>query len=181
MKNTHYTLADAKSHARHLVETLTDANSHARQLIDSVDLSAVVNRLVQVDGWKEKDALEAAAQYRRYLFLKLKYGQDFALPPSLDIDEVWHAHILHTEDYCRFSEAAFGYYLHHHPHHMNGTLSGAQLASIFETQTQRLHYEEFGQFLHAVRPVPLTKRLAGIWRRLKLCLTGKYSFESAKS
>ncbi|QLH43881.1 MAG: hypothetical protein HWD59_15100 [Coxiellaceae bacterium] len=40
------------------------------------------------------------------------------MAPSRDIDEIWHAHILHTQDYTEFCEKLFGFYLHHCPSHI---------------------------------------------------------------
>ena len=71
----------------------------AKQFIDSYDLSEVIDRLVIVEKWKEKHAIAACQQYRNFLYLKMKYGHQYELPPSYDMDEAWHAHILHTEDF----------------------------------------------------------------------------------
>lgn len=38
-----------------------------------------------------------------------------ALLPSDPVDEFWHAHILHTEQYAAFCERNFGYFVHHRP------------------------------------------------------------------
>lgn len=35
--------------------------------------------------------------------------------PVEDIDHLWHAHILDTNEYHKFCEKAFGKYLHHQP------------------------------------------------------------------
>jgi len=138
----------------------------AKQLIDSVDLSQVIERLVLIDKWKRKDAIAACAQYRNYLYLKKKYGHEYELPPSWDIDEAWHAHILHTEDYVNFCDQAFGHYLHHHPHSKQGTLSTKQLTELFETQTQKLYKKEFGEYLYAVQRMPLHKKAKAIIKKL---------------
>lgn len=39
------------------------------------------------------------------------------LVPSPDVDEIWHAHILHTREYARDCEDVFGPggFLHHSP------------------------------------------------------------------
>lgn len=127
-----------------------------RKLIDTVDLNSTINRLTTVHHWKEAWALKAVEQYRHYLFLKIKYGKTHALPPSLDIDEVWHAHILHTEEYTEFCQQAFGFFLHHHPHHgKNNELTDADIAKAFEEETQKLYYLEFGEYIEAVMPLPL--------------------------
>ena len=124
----------------------------AKELIQTLDLNAVIERLVYIDGWSKADALKACEQYKNYLFLRKKYGNSCLLPPSNDIDEVWHAHILHTEDYTTFCLKVFGYFLHHHPHlKQEGIQSQQHLEQLFEEQTQRFYFEEFGEYIHALR------------------------------
>ena len=58
---------------------------HAKNVIDNFDLSFVIERLIK-SGWKKEYAHEAVLLYRRFLFLKKKYGHQFELPPSEDMD-----------------------------------------------------------------------------------------------
>ncbi len=130
-----------------------------KKLINAVDLSSTINRLVKVHHWKNSLALKAVQQYRNYLFLKKKYGKTYSLPPSYDIDEVWHAHILHTEDYYTFCKEVFGDFLHHHPHHgKNNSITDQEIAEGFK-KTQELYYTEFGEYIYAVKPIPFKIRL----------------------
>ena len=127
-----------------------------KKLIDAVDLSSTIYRLIKVNHWKIEWALKASQQYRNYLFLKIKYGKMYSLPPSLDIDEVWHAHVLHTEEYYEFCQHTFGFFLHHNPHHgKDGSLTDADIARAFENETQKLYHLEFGSHIDAVRPLPI--------------------------
>ena len=124
----------------------------AKQLIETADLDAVVNRLVMTEKWPHKEAILAIRQYRNYLFLRKKYP-DYNLPPSIDIDEAWHAHILHTRDYHAFCKQIFSneddQYLHHDPHIVKeGTME--RLGQLFE-QTQKLYYQEFGEYIYQIR------------------------------
>lgn len=144
-----------------------DELARARQLIDAVDLQAVQERLIKIEGWKIKEVLTACELYRNYLYLKKKYGNQYVLPPSLEIDEVWHAHILHTEDYMYFCNQVFGGFLHHHPHHgKNNEITDKQLKDMFENQTQKLYKENFGQYIYTVRPASLKKKVVGILQRI---------------
>lgn len=130
--------------------------STAKKLIDAVDLSQTLERLIKVHRWPEKQALKAVRQYRRFLFLKKKYDETHVLPPSYDIDEVWHAHILHTADYDCFCKQVFGAYLHHHPRHgKDQPMTDQALEEAFENHTQRLYRLEFGEDLQPIRPLPL--------------------------
>ncbi len=128
----------------------------SKKLIDEADLTSTIERLVKVEKWSKKQALEAVKQYRNFLFLKRKYGHQHILPPSYDIDEVWHAHILHTKEYFDFCEGVFGSYLHHHPHHgKNNEITDKDLSSVFEDETQKFYFVEFGEYIQAIKPLPL--------------------------
>lgn len=118
-----------------------------RQTVLSLDLSQVFARLVNIEGWKKREAEEAITQYRNYLFLRKKYPHN-TLPPSRDIDEVWHAHILHTKEYRQFCASFFGGYLDHDPHLTEeGSLEKLQYSF---TKTQDLYFQEFGSPIYQV-------------------------------
>ncbi len=124
---------------------------HAIELINTVDLEMVIMRLVKIEHWSLPDAKEAVTQYRKYLILRRKYPGE-TLPPSKDIDEVWHAHILHTVDYRTFCKQAFSdhddQYLDHHPHIANvGNVE--KLTKLFE-KTQGLYKQEFGEYIYQI-------------------------------
>lgn len=133
----------------------------AKELIYSVDLSPILKRLIFVEGWKPKHAKLAIQQYRNYLFLKRKYRSEYSqeqLPPSYEIDEVWHAHILHTRDYINFCNQVFNEYLHHSPHHgQNQELSLNKMVDLF-AETQRLYNKEFGDYIYSIKRIPKRKR-----------------------
>jgi hypothetical protein len=63
-------------------------------------------------GWNPEFAERAIREYKRYAYLALSGTRE--VTPSEVVDEVWHLHILHTQDYERFA-AACGRKLHHHP------------------------------------------------------------------
>jgi hypothetical protein len=134
----------------------------AKQLIYSVDLAPVINRLVAIEGWPQSDAAAAVNQYRNYLLLRKKYP-DLDLPPSKDIDDAWHAHILHTKDYRAFCKQAFNdrddFYLDHDPHLVKeGSME--RLAQLFE-QTQKLYHQEFGEYIYQIRPQSFLAKILG--------------------
>jgi len=136
--------------------------AQARERIASADLSPVLHRLTQVDRWSKKSAVKAVELYRNFLLLKKKYGSQHQLPPSYEIDEAWHAHILHTEDYMTFCNHVFGGFLHHHPHiaHQKGDTKKLEL--LFE-RTQELYKKEFGDYLYSFRP----RSIINSWIRRK--------------
>lgn len=129
----------------------------AKEFIDNIDLTLVIERLVKVDGgWTKKEALEAAEQYRRFLYLKKKYANHHKFPPSYDIDEVWHAHVLHTKDYIDCCHQLYGCYLHHTPHMAQEASSIEELEKMFAT-TQALYSKEYGEYLYAVKRTGIIK------------------------
>lgn len=132
----------------------------AKQLIDSVDLSLVVERLVKTEGWSQREAEQVVAQYRNYLFLRKKYPED-SLPPSQEIDEAWHAHILHTVEYRRFCKRVFAEredaYLDHHPQAEQGE-SPEKMAELFD-RTQALYHREFGEYIYQVTGKSLIRKM----------------------
>lgn len=127
-------------------------------MVDSINLEPIINRMIQTYRWSDKGARKVAALYRNFLYLKKKYGKQYLLPPSVEIDEFWHNHILHTEKYFSDCLFLFGEYLHHSPQHGElNKMSHAELERCFEKETQKLHFAEFGEYIYQVK----TKNL---WR-----------------
>ena len=114
----------------------------ARDLIYNADLTSTLNRLVYIEGWTVKAAKTAIALYRNFLYLLLKYPDKLILP-SQEIDEVWHAHILHTREYREFCDLVFGRYIDHSP-------SEHKLNAQFEVM-QDLYNTEFGNYIFHIR------------------------------
>lgn len=113
--------------------------------IISLDLKSIVSKLVIRCGWTPNDAKKTSEMYRRYLILKLKYGSEHKLPPSEEIDEFWHHHILDTKRYYEDCKKIFGHYLHHYPYFgMDNETNLDDLNEAFAV-TQRLYREEFGE------------------------------------
>lgn len=135
-------------------------------------LQSTIFRLVHVDGWNAKQAEQGKEEYLRYLFLRKKYSHENLLPPSRDIDEVWHAHILHTREYQQDCETIFGEYLQHNPaNNLHGANSLHELEQGFAI-TQKLYQKEFGDYLYQFMPSLLT-RVARIYgRKLVMTVTG---------
>jgi len=142
------------------------ANDQVRQMIDSIDLGGVIDRMRFVHNWTKKSAELAGAQYRNYLLLCKKYGETHPLPPSREIDEFWHNHVLCTRRYTKDCEKIFGYYLHHDPHHGNrGSVPHKELVKSFTESTQELYFKEFGVPLYRVGPNWVIKLLMKIkWK-----------------
>lgn len=95
--------------------------------------------------WNKTSIYTVIKQYKKFLYLKRKYKEDY-LPPSKEIDIVWHAHILHTKRYIQFCDNIFGYYLHHNP---MPNSSHVDMKKAFDN-TQRLYYQEFGEHISQI-------------------------------
>ncbi|OGT34009.1 MAG: hypothetical protein A3C44_07735 [Gammaproteobacteria bacterium RIFCSPHIGHO2_02_FULL_39_13] len=126
----------------------------AKAYIDAIDFSMVVDKIVKTKKWKKADVLKICELYRHFLFLKKKYQQDcLQLPPSEEIDEFWHNHILDTKKYHQDCENIFGTYFHHYPYFgIDGKTTMHDLNNAFE-KTQELHKKEFGDYIYNVRNV----------------------------
>lgn len=79
-----------------------------------LDLSPILFKLIKEKGWSPEKARAIEPQYKAFFFL-LGTGGDF-LVPSVDIDEMWHAHILDTRKYMADCAELFGEYIHHYPY-----------------------------------------------------------------
>lgn len=116
----------------------------ATQYILAMDFSPIINKLINHMGWSKSHALEICTMYRRFLILHKKYGQEHTLPPSEDIDEFWHMHILDTKRYRADCHKIFGYYLDHYPYlGIDESSNFKDLERAFN-KTQELYAHEFG-------------------------------------
>lgn len=128
--------------------------------IMNIDFSLIINKIVSHQKWNRSDAEEVCRLYRNYLILNIKYP-DKKLPPSDDIDEFWHNHILDTKKYRIDCDNIFGFYMDHYPYFgIDGTTNVTDLTNSFD-ETQKLHHQEFGEYIYEVRS-PIKKLLSEI-------------------
>ncbi len=112
--------------------------------IKSINFNAIIDKLVNQMGWLHSHALETCDLYRKFLILQRKYGHLYNLPPSEDMDEFWHMHILDTKAYRKDCEAIFGHYLDHYPYlGIDENTNLNDLGNAFH-KTQELFALEFG-------------------------------------
>lgn len=130
----------------------------AKRYIYSVDFSNIISKLVAYEGWKLEEALSVSQLYRNFLFLKRKYGKQYPLPPSKEIDKFWHNHILDTQRYHIDCLAIFGEYLHHYPYFGIDNKTNIQDLEEAFSVTQMLHNKEFGSQLYQIRAESLIKK-----------------------
>ncbi len=81
--------------------------------IFSWDFSRVKNLLTRDDKLDPAEADARIEEYRKYMAINATFNTSH--PVSKEVDDVWHAHVLDTVDYARFSERVFGRFLHHLP------------------------------------------------------------------
>jgi Glycine-rich domain-containing protein-like len=126
------------------IESLDGAWAH----IEAIDLSNVRRKLANPRWGRPlpgKVLDHAIRDYRRFLYLMRKHpGRPFS--PTLDIDLVWHEHILDTVPYWSDSAAVFGRYLHHMPGKPGAGDAGPPLREGMEN-TRSLYLQEFGEEL----------------------------------
>ncbi len=82
--------------------------------VRALDLERIVLKLAKQPGWNLLRARQAELAYLRFLELRVLYPTT-SLVPTLDIDEMWHAHILDTRAYVEDCERLFGSFMHHAP------------------------------------------------------------------
>jgi hypothetical protein len=127
--------------------TRIDADEEAWGYIQNIDLSLFRTKLLKPRWGRpipEQVVDHAISDYRRFLFLMRKYEGE-ALSPTLDIDLIWHEHILDTKPYFDDTAKIFGRYVHHEPGRTPGTRSPDLEASY--RRTCELYQQEFGEKL----------------------------------
>ena len=79
-----------------------------------VDISNVERRLQKKLNMDESSMNNLSLEYKKFLYLAKLHPKVYLVPGPL-VDEVWHDHILHTEQYMEDCQNLFGKYMHHAP------------------------------------------------------------------
>lgn len=125
----------------------------AKNYISLLDFKEVIKKLVQHEGWLEKDAKAISEIYKNYLFLKKKYGKEHELPPSDEIDIFWHNHILDTKKYRYDCQNIFGEYFDHYPYYGIDEKSNLKDLQKAFSKMQELYKIEYGMQLKRIRNI----------------------------
>lgn len=145
-----------------LKENNTPSLLKAKEYIYTIDFSMIIEKMVNQDGWNKKSAIATCDLYRNFLFLNYKYPDHGILPPSIDIDEFWHYHILDTQKYAKDCQTIFGRFIHHYPYLvMDHKIDNDELNKAFE-HLQALHTKEFGEPIYETR-----SRIQILWQKIK--------------
>lgn len=83
-----------------------------RKIIFNFNLPFGTEYLKQKYNWDPAYSQLAILEYKRFVYLAITSRQE--VTPSMDIDEVWHTHILHTRSYTKFTKE-IGQSFHHDP------------------------------------------------------------------
>ena len=88
----------------------------AKRHIQNLDLTSVRIKLNEKLGWSWDQARRVEGDYKRFLYaLTHKRPDDLLSPPTQEVDEFWHQHILDTRKYREDCETIFGHYVDHTP------------------------------------------------------------------
>lgn len=118
--------------------------------LTAIDFGPIAFKLMhpeQGEGLTLEQATRAIEQYRRFLFLHHHYPASL-LVPSLEIDRVWHVHILDTAKYREDCEMLFGRFLDHYPYFGMSGVADRQALETAYSQTQLLFEQHFSSSSH---------------------------------
>jgi hypothetical protein len=93
---------------------LTDEQLRILTSIERFDLEPVRDRLIKEGAMPGSWVDEAILEFRRYFSLRVATEEPIYMP-SKQIDQVWHACLVHTRLYAAFCEETYGYFVHHDP------------------------------------------------------------------
>ena len=86
----------------------------AYNTIAGLDLGHVTRRVAK-EAKLDQEVIDVASdEYKKFLYLVALGNRSMAMC-SAEVDEIWHTHILFTQDYAGFCRGIYGAYLHHMP------------------------------------------------------------------
>ena len=121
----------------------------ARHYLDRLNLQYIVDIMCSneyaLPRWTRSDANHCSHLYKRWLLLlKMNSTMIQSFVPTREIDEFWHNHILHTQNYFTDCFSIFGFYLHHVPSSPEDNVN--TLTSNYQ-KTKEYYFEAFGESL----------------------------------
>jgi hypothetical protein len=84
------------------------------QRVEGIDLKPIAYQLKQLH-WSREQIEVAIARYLAFLFLTNQYPK-IPLVPTVEIDQVWHCHILDTSKYAADCQTLFNRFIDHFPY-----------------------------------------------------------------
>lgn len=83
--------------------------------LSKIDLEQVKLQLMKDLGWDRPKVERLAWEYVQYLDQFVDKRDIVVRPPSVDVDKVWHQHILNTSKYTKDCFRFIGFFVHHLP------------------------------------------------------------------
>lgn len=83
--------------------------------LSRIDLEQIKLKLRQRLGWSKDKTERVTWEYVQFLHQFVGDKSIKVRPPSNDLDEVWHQHILYTRKYAEDCKRFIGFFLHHEP------------------------------------------------------------------
>lgn len=120
-----------------------------------LDFSMIKMKLTKADPniarvWTNEGVDDAIDQYIKFMYILHKYSSTHKTVPSLEVDEIWHHHILDTRKYRSDCEACYGKFMDHFPYFgMRGADDFNDLNNSF-LLTQELYFNEFGENMYEI-------------------------------
>lgn len=87
----------------------------AKSFAATFDLGVILRYVQKHNPELTDDLPNLELQYRQFMFLVSTKKFAGMSVPSLAVDIIWHAHILHTQLYWEFCQNLTGQYIHHNP------------------------------------------------------------------
>lgn len=96
------------------VVPITSTTERAYARLISWDISTIKQYAVQKGLYTAEEINAVENEYKKYLALCAGFPTESHLTPRV-IDDLWHTHILFTQDYAAMCESVAGRFLHHSP------------------------------------------------------------------
>lgn len=125
----------------------TETLARLRRL-QSWDLAHVRARVCEQRGWESPYSIDVESEYKKFLSLAI-VSPDKRFGMAGDVDEIWHQHILDTEDYARMCNDVVGSFVHHCPNRVD---AGPQTPCPYENETLPSLRRLYGRELSPVWP-----------------------------
>jgi hypothetical protein len=87
-----------------------------------------VERLMKENLWTQEYTIRVINEYQKFIYLSTIQS----VAPSFPIDQVWHTHILFSEDYTKMCDI-IGTYIHHKPNIETNAVSISTKDDYIET------------------------------------------------
>ncbi|UNU72537.1 glycine-rich domain-containing protein-like [Moraxella nasovis] len=125
--------------------------------IECLDFYWIKKKLLSLsaDGdsknWTLEGVEDAIRQYKNFMILmKIYDGTSEKIVPSVEVDVIWHNHILDTKAYFKDCEVIYGRYMHHFPYFGIRSKEDYQDLNQSFDRTQELYFQHFGEYMYEI-------------------------------